>query len=261
MNHIIRVAITAIFCGALVFSPVLADTYWSDSAPASVTDLLNADYWSNGAPVTADNPGFITGQTITVSSNFDPGTEGQVIDLTFNGNNSTSMSGRFVPLANLASNKAGSVTFRLADTANVYVSGNFWGGTNDNARTYNDYNLFQYYGGNSTFSSNEWWSGMTAKTKIIISDNAVVTARGGSYSGLGWDDSSYGSVIDMTDNAALSVSSNNLDFRGNGTKLNMYDNSTVTSKILNITSGQAQVNLSDKAKISATDININAKAH
>ncbi|MBQ6616249.1 MAG: PEP-CTERM sorting domain-containing protein [Thermoguttaceae bacterium] len=258
MNHIIRVAITAIFCGALVFSPVLADTYWSDSAPASVTDLLNADYWSNGAPVTADNPGFITGQTITVSSNFDPGTEGQVIDLTFNGNNSTSMSGRFVPLANLASNKAGSVTFRLADTANVYVSGNFWGGTNDNARTYNDYNLFQYYGGNSTFSSNEWWSGMTAKTKIIISDNAVVTARGGSYSGLGWDDSSFGSVIDMTDNAALSVSSNNLDFRGDGTKLNMYDNSTVTSKILNITSGQAQVNLFDKAKISATDINISS---
>ena len=269
MNHISRLLMAAAICGALVSASVQADTFWSTETPATVSDLLNADNWSNGAPVTEGNPGFIdfsgseTAQTITVTDDFKPGTAGQTIDLTFGKNSQTNMNKAFVPLGNLPSGQTASVTMRLQDNANVYVSGNFWGGTNDANRAYDlggkEYILYQYYTGDSVFSCNEWWTGMTAKTKILISDNASVTSRGGSYSGLGWDDSSFGSVIDMTDNASLSVSSNNLDFRGDGTKLNMYDNSTVTSKILNITSGQAQVNLSDKAKISATDININAQ--
>ena len=159
----------------------LADTLWSDAAPASVTDLLNADNWDNGAPTTADNPGFITGKTITVSNDFYPGAEGQDIDITFNGATSTTFSKGFVPLKNLPNNKAATFTMRLQDTANVYVTNNFWGGNNNKSQSYDqsgkDYLIYQYYGGSSTFSCNEWWTAMTARTYIEISDNAVVTSR------------------------------------------------------------------------------------
>ena len=57
--------------------------------------------------------------------------------------------------------------------------------------------LYQQYSGNSQFTSNEWWTGMSVKTYISISDNASVTSTSGS-SGLGWGANAYGSVLDMT---------------------------------------------------------------
>ncbi|MBR0239279.1 MAG: PEP-CTERM sorting domain-containing protein [Thermoguttaceae bacterium] len=240
----------------------LADTYWSDTAPASVTDLLNAENWDNGAPTTAGNPGFITGKTITVSNDFYPGADGQDIDITFNGATTTTFSKGFVPLKNLPNGKTATFTMRLQDTANVYVTNNFWGGNNSYSQNYDqsgkDYLIYQYYSGNSTFSCNEWWTAMTAKTYIEISDNAVVTARGGSNSGLGWDNtdpySADGSRIEMSGKGALNVSSTNLNFYGAGTTVNMRDSSSISAKALYVSRDNPQVNLYDNAKITTSDI-------
>ena len=125
-------AVASVFVFTLDRS-VQAATYWSDSAPTSVSNLMPEDYWTNGAPTSADNPGFITGKTLTVTSDFKPGGDGQNIDLTFGQDADVTMNNAFVPLANLASGQKGTVTFRLTDNANVYVGGNFWGGSN----TYN----------------------------------------------------------------------------------------------------------------------------
>ncbi|MBR5709250.1 MAG: PEP-CTERM sorting domain-containing protein [Thermoguttaceae bacterium] len=250
--------LTAIFVNAA--SIAQADTYWSDTAPASVTDLMTADYWTDGAPTSADNPGFITGKSITVTNDFKPGANGQNIDLTFGKNSSVTLNKTFVPVANIASNQNGTVTFRLTDNANVYVKGNFWGGTNDESRTYNnlgegEYNLYQYYGGNSTFSSGEWWAGMTAKTYILISDNAVVTARSGN-SGLGWGSkspyASYGSVLELTGHGSLNSNGSNMNIWGTDTTVNMYDNSTFSANTLNVSKLTPQFNLYNKSTLTTT---------
>ncbi len=239
----------------------LADTYWSDTAPASVTDLLNADNWDNGAPTTAGNPGVITGKTITVSNDFYPGADGQDIDITFNGATSTTFSKGFVPLKSLPNGKTATFTMRLQDSANVYVTNNFWGGNNNYSQSYDqsgkDYLIYQYYGGNSTFSCNEWWTAMTARTYIEISDNATVTARGGSNSGLGWDNtdpySADGSRLEMSGKGALNVNSTNLNFWGEGTTVNMRGSSSISAKAISISRDTPQVNLYDNAKITASE--------
>ena len=238
----------------------LADTYWSNTAPASVTDLLNADNWTNGAPTTADNPGFITGKTITVSNDFYPGANGQDIDITFNGATSTTFSKGFVPLKNLPNGNTATFTMRLQDSANVYVTNNFWGGNNNTGQSYDqsgkDYLIYQYYGGNSTFSCNEWWTAMTARTYIEISDNAVVTARGGTNSGLGWDNAAPytadGSKLEMSGKGKLTVSSTNLNFWGEGTTVNMRGSSSISAKAISISRDAPQVNLYDNSKITAS---------
>ena len=239
----------------------LADTYWSDTAPASVTDLLNADNWDNGAPTTAGNPGVITGKTITVSNDFYPGSNGQDIDITFNGSTATTFSKGFVPLKNLPNGATATFTMRLQDSANVYVTNNFWGGNNNTGQSYDqsgkDYLIYQYYGGNSTFSCNEWWTAMTARTYIEISDNAVVTARGGTKSGLGWDNAAPytadGSKLEMSGKGKLTVSSTNLNFWGEGTTVNMRGSSSISAKAISISRDAPQVNLYDNAKITASE--------
>ncbi len=239
----------------------LADTLWSDTAPASVTDLLNADNWDNGTPTTAGNPGFITGKTITVSNDFYPGANGQDIDITFNGATSTTFSKGFVPLKNLPNGNTATFTMRLQDTANVYVTNNFWGGNNNTGQSYDqsgkDYLIYQYYGGDSTFSCNEWWTAMTARTYIEISDNATVTARGGTNSGLGWDNAAPytadGSRLEMSGKGALNVSSTNLNFWGEGTTVNMRGSSSISAKAISISRDAPQVNLYDNAKITASE--------
>ena len=161
----LAVALVSVFA---LDRPVQAATYWSDSAPTSVSNLMPEDYWTNGAPTSEDNRGYIIGKTLTVTSDFKPGADGQNVKLTFGQGADVTMNNAFVPLANLDSGQKGTVTFRLTDNANVYVGGNFWGGNNTYNKQYslgeNEYLLYQYYGGNSQFSSNEWWSAMSVKT-------------------------------------------------------------------------------------------------
>ncbi|MBR0239280.1 MAG: PEP-CTERM sorting domain-containing protein [Thermoguttaceae bacterium] len=253
----LAMALAALFA---INGTALADTFWTADAPTSVSDLINGDYWDNGAPTSADNPGYIINRTLTVTSDFKPGANGQNIDLTFSQDSDVTMNNAFVPLANLASGQKGTVTFRLTGNANVYVGGNFWGGTNDYNRSYSlgegEYLLYQYYGGDSTFSSNEWWSAMSVKTYIKISDNAKVTARGGN-SGLGWDDSlpssSYGSVLELTDNGKLVVNSTNLNIWGTDTKVNMFDNSTFTANTVVVSHDTPRFNLNDNSQFTVSN--------
>ena len=151
------------------------------------------------------------------------------------------MNNAFIPLANLASGQSGTVKFRLTDNANVYVGGNFWGGTNDYDRSYtlgeDEYQLYQYYGGNSQFSSNEWWSAMSVKTYMEISGNAKVIARGGN-SGLGWDKNTTGSLLEIQ-GGTLQVDSDAFhvghDSSGEeGTANVQQTGGTATYKVLNI---------------------------
>ncbi|MBQ2621360.1 MAG: autotransporter-associated beta strand repeat-containing protein [Thermoguttaceae bacterium] len=238
----------------------LADTFWKADAPTSVSDLMNGDYWDYGAPTTSDNPGYIIGRTLTVTSDFKPGADGQNIDLTFSQGSDVTMNNSFIPLANLASGQNGTVTFKLTGNANVYVGGNFWGGTNDYNRSYtlgeDEYQLYQYYGGDSTFSCNEWWSAMSVKTYMEISDNAKVTARGGN-SGLGWDtslpSSSYGSVLEMRNNGTLTVNSSNFNIWGTDTTVTMADNSTMTANTVNISYLTPKFNLNDNSKFTVSN--------
>ncbi|MBR5161861.1 MAG: hypothetical protein IKW80_09565, partial [Thermoguttaceae bacterium] len=248
-------AITLAMALALIFAvnrSALADTFWSNTAPTSVSDLMPGEYWTNGAPTSTNNSGYITGKTLTVTSDFKPGADGQDVDLTFGQGSDVTMNNAFIPLANLDSGQKGTVTFQLTGNANLYVGGNFWGGIDNDSREYSlnedEYLLNQYYGGDSTFSSNEWWSAMSVKTYMKISDNAAVIARGGN-SGLGWDDSAYGSKLELTDHGALTVNSTNMSIWGKDTTVNMYDHSTFSANTMNVSNQTPQINLYGNSKL------------
>ena len=72
-----RIALAMALVLTFAMNPALADTFWKADAPTSVSDLMNGDYWDNGAPTTADNPGYIIGRTLYVTSDFKPGADGQ----------------------------------------------------------------------------------------------------------------------------------------------------------------------------------------
>ena len=181
-------------------SSALADTVWT-AGDTTVADLLTESNWDNGAPVTADNPGFINGGTIGVSNTgYQPGSSGQNISLNFGGTSQTTFSGNFYPFGAITSG-TGAFTMRLDDSASVSVN-NFWAGntqaTSISPVSGNDYVVYQYFGGNSTFkATSEWWASRAVKTYIQIADNASVTAGSGN-SGLGCYPGGYGSVLDMT---------------------------------------------------------------
>ena len=229
----------------------LADTVWT-AGSTTVDDLLNESNWSNGAPTSLDNPGVINEGTIGVSNtNYRPGAAGQDVVLTFGGTSQTSIVGPFIPLGNLNSGLA-SFTFEVTDSATVTASGNFWGGTNA-ASTFspthgNFFPLVQYYTGDSSFSAGEWWTAMSARSYILIADNASVESRSGN-SGIGWNASAHRSVLEMTDNGKLSMV--NAELR-NGT-MNMYDASSATlSGTLKIYEGTSRVYLFDQAKLTVS---------
>ena len=190
--------LAVVFLGAN--SSALADTVWT-AGDATVSDLLTDSNWSNGSPVTADNPGFINGGTIGVStSGYQPGSSGQNITLNFGGTSQTTFSGNFYPFGAITSG-TGAFTMRVDDSASVTVN-NFWAGnaqaTSVSPISGNDYVVYQYYGGNSIFNANnEWWGARAVKTYIQIADHASVTSAAGN-SGLGCYSGSYGSVLDVT---------------------------------------------------------------
>ena len=242
------IAIVTLLVG--VCSVTMAETVWN-AGSATVDDLLNESYWDNGAPVSLDNPGVINDGTIGVSNtNYRPGAAGQDVVLTFGGTSQTSIDGPFIPLGNLNSGLA-SFTFEVTDSATVTASGNFWGGTNA-ASTFspthgNFFPLVQYYTGDSSFSAGEWWTAMSARSYILIADNASVESRSGN-SGIGWNGSSHRSVLEMTDNGKLSMV--NAELRG-GT-VNLYDASSATlSGALKIYEASSKVYLFDQAKLTA----------
>ena len=229
----------------------LADTVWT-AGSTTVDDLLNESNWSNGAPTSLDNPGVINEGTIGVSNtNYRPGAAGQDVDITFGGASQTTIDGPFIPLGNMTSGLA-SFTFEVTDSATVTASGNFWGGTNA-ASTFspthgNFFPLVQYYTGDSSFSAGEWWTAMSARSYILIADNASVESRSGN-SGIGWNASSHRSVLEMADNGKLSMV--NAEFR-NGT-VNMYNaSSTTLSGTLKIYEGSSRVYLFDQAKLTVS---------
>ena len=198
-NQLIVRYLFTILAVVLLGANAYADRVWN-AGDATVDDLLTESNWSNGSPVTADNPGFITGNAITVSNTgYQPGSSGQNISLNFGGTSQTTFSGNFYPFGAITSG-TGAFTMRLDDSASVTVN-NFWAGnaqgTSISPVSGNDYVVYQYFGGNSTFkATSEWWASRAVKTYIQIADNASVTAGSGN-SGLGCYPGGYGSVLDM----------------------------------------------------------------
>ncbi|MBR5162076.1 MAG: hypothetical protein IKW80_10645, partial [Thermoguttaceae bacterium] len=186
--------------------------------------------------------GSTTAQTPSVTL----GSNGQVAVLYVGENASLAINGPFVPSSYTTG--AGASEFVVTDNAKVTVNGNFWGGTNVVSSVVPldgyDFVLYQYYGGNSQFTSNEWWAAMSVKTYISISDNASVTSTSGN-SGLGQNVGSYGSVLDMT-GGTLSVAT----MYNNGSTMNFSGNS-VTTVSGNWISNQAEnfTSVSDKATL------------
>ncbi len=192
-------------------SSVLADTVWT-AGDATVSDLLTDSNWSNGAPVTADNPGYINGDVITVSGDYKPGANGQNISLSFTGESRTNLTGTFVPVGNITSGNA-AFTMRLEDSASVAVTGNNWVGTNNANNTLkpisgNDYVVSMYFTGSSKYTAfKEWWTAMSVKTLISIEDNATVSALAGN-AGFSWCSNANGSLLNMTGGKLLVTADN-----------------------------------------------------
>lgn len=159
----------------------------------------------------------LSGTAELTTGNFRPGYTGvggadtATGELTMSGNSKLTVNGTFYTFDNVQkANSPGLAKMTLSDNAQVYVSGNFWGGTNSNTnytapREGEDYAEYFTFGGDSSFSCNEWWVAMSAKTYAVIKDNATVTSRGGN-SGLGWGIGSKDSVLDQTGGTLTSPS-------------------------------------------------------
>ena len=193
-------------------SSALADTVWS-AGSTTVTDLLTDSTWSNGTPVTADNPGYINGDIITVNvADYRPGANGQSISWTLTGGARINLTGHFVPVGTFSSGNA-SFTLRLEDTASVTVANNNWVGNNTANSTLkpisgNDYVVSLYFTGSSKYTSfNEWWTAMSVKTLISIEDNAMVSGLGGN-AGMGWCSNANDSLLNMSGGKLLVTADN-----------------------------------------------------
>ena len=200
---------------------------------------------SESLDVSAGNV-ILWGSTAVQTPSVTLGSNGQEAMLYVGENSSLTIGGAFVPFS--FTTGAAVASFVVTDNAKVTVNGNYWGGTNANSSVVPldgyDYVLYQQYSGNSQFTSNEWWTGMSVKTYISISDNASVTSTSGS-SGLGWGANAYGSVLDMT-GGKLSV--NEMD--NFGSTMNFSGNSDVTvAASWKSNSDQNFTNVSDNASV------------
>ncbi|MDO4630364.1 MAG: hypothetical protein Q4C70_14390, partial [Planctomycetia bacterium] len=179
--------------------PAEAATVWN-GGNVEVTNPLDVSYWDSGVP-TKDNPGTITDATITVGQAFNPiATAGDTLDLTLAGTTQFTVSGNFVPFTNLTG--TGYLGLTLTDTAKMTVNGDFWTGSNTyEGRTPidgEDYMAELTFGDNSELLvTGEWWVAMSAKTHIVIKDNAKITAQTNN-SGIGWNGTADGSLIEMS---------------------------------------------------------------
>ncbi len=175
-----------------------AATTWN-GGNVEVTNPLATEYWASGVP-TKDNPGMITDATITVSQAFNPvGTAGETLDLTLAGTTDLTVNGTFIPFT--GNDGKGYLNLTLTDTAKMTVNGNFWTGSNNaNNRTPIDgetYMATYTFSGNSELLvTGEWWVAMSAKTHIIIEDNAKITSKTNN-SGIGWGGNAHDSLLEM----------------------------------------------------------------
>lgn len=94
--------------------------------------------------------------------------------------------------------QSGKFVFSITDDAVLDVGSNFFGGYNNDTSPLGGetYAAYLTFGGNSTTSASEFWVATTAKSHIVIKENATIT--GGGNSGMGWGGTSSGSVLDMS---------------------------------------------------------------
>ncbi len=113
------------------------------------------------------------------------------------------INGTFVPMNNTGT---GRFVFSIADDAVLKVSGNFWGGSNNAGATAlidpstgqpYEYAAYYTFSGDSKTSAGEFWIGMSAKTHILIEDNATITSTNNN-AGVGWNNNGKDSLLEMT---------------------------------------------------------------
>ena len=178
-----------------------AATVWTTETGASVANLLDAANWSNGSP-TKENPGTITGVTATNNTNFTPaGSVNDAVDLTIGQDATVNISGNFIPFASLDNSGPAYFKLTVTDNAQLNVTGNFWGGNNNNGPNSQiegeEYcGIYTFEGTSVTTIDKEWWIGMSGKSHIIVKDNAQVISKAGN-SGIGWGGNSGGSLLEL----------------------------------------------------------------
>ncbi len=196
---------------AMVFSSVNAETIWNAGNQSSVSSatILSADSWTNGTP-TRENPGTITGATITTTNSFNPvSTSANSVAITLGQDSVLSVNGDFIPFVNMDASQKGYLSLTLTDNAQLNVSNHLWGGNANGTAAKpldgEDYASYLTFGGNSvTNIGGEAWLGRSVKTKIVIQDNATVTSSTNN-SGISQSGNAAGSLIEMTGGAFNAV--------------------------------------------------------
>lgn len=256
--------IASLFCVV----PAFAQTTWTAGDTTTATPL-DAANWSNGTP-TATNPGTITDAVIGVSAAFSPvSASGDSVSLTLGGTTAFSVSGTFIPFSSFTgiSNAKGLFELTLRDSATMNVAGNFWGGNNNNtnyARPLDGYDYAAYYtfGDTSTLTvDGEWWVGMSAKAKVVIEDSASVTSTKGN-SGIGWDTSANGSLLEMTGGTLKAVNFYVTQWAASGT-MNQTGGAFTTTGNLSISKAGGIYTLSGSTatlKVTGTMTNVGTAA-
>ncbi|MDO4630590.1 MAG: PEP-CTERM sorting domain-containing protein [Planctomycetia bacterium] len=172
--------------------------------------------------------------------------------LTLLGDSKMEVSGDFIPFrgfhANGHTGKA-CATLVMDDNASL-TTGNFWGGSN-NANNYaapadgNEYAAYYTFSGNSKLSVAEWWVAMSAKSYVLIEENAEITSRNGN-SGLAWSAGANGSLLEMT-GGKLTVPNFYISNGSNHAATMNQSGGLVNFGTLKMTSPNADLNISDDA--------------
>ncbi|MDO4629748.1 MAG: PEP-CTERM sorting domain-containing protein [Planctomycetia bacterium] len=196
---------------AMMFSSVNAETVWNagNQSDVSSSTILSADSWTNGTP-TRENPGTITGATITTTNSFNPvSTNANSVAITLGQDSVLRVNGDFIPFVNMDASQKGYLSLTLTDNAQLNISRHLWGGNSSGTAAKpldgEDYAAYFTFGGNSvTNISGEAWLGRSVKTKIVIQDNATVTSSTNN-SGISQSGNAAGSLIEMTGGAFNAV--------------------------------------------------------
>lgn len=197
------------------------------------------------------------GQTI-VGRDFQGNNEsGSTASLSLSGDAKMTVNGTFKPA--FKENGQVKFDFNITDDAELYVGGNFWGGNNNagsNPLDGETYAINFTFGGNSKTSVAEFWVAMSAKSHILIEDNATITSRSGN-SGIGWNNKSVGSVLEMTGGTFTAPTFN----AGNAVRADMFlSGGTANFTTFNVgTEPNAAGSLTEISggTLNATNVNIN----
>lgn len=140
----------------------------------------------------------VTGGSLTTGAFSTNTGEASSASLSLSGDAKMTVNGGFTPMHKV--DGTGKFVFSITDDAELTVTGNLWGGNNDagaNPLVGEEYAIYYTFSGNSKTSAQEMWLGMSAKSYVLIEENATLTATANN-TGVGWNNKGAGSKLEMT---------------------------------------------------------------